>query len=361
MKNAFEPLSRIYNALADDESRFIFGRRLLYSLNPDQKYIREITHQKFDFYVSRLRANLCGMPSIKELKAQHELNPRKIVFYGTGFVCETTIQSGLLEYYGLPFHCFCDQNPDKQKQPYRGCAVISPERLIQDFQDSYVLINLNLNASLQVHAYLVQNGFSPEQLFIVNCIWLKAGHDQYFSLPALSPVENEVYIDCGCYDELTIRNFIRFCKGRYKKIYGLEPNPEQYELIKRGLADIKELYLLKKGAWSDSTVLQFTEQDICSHISDEGSTRIETVSIDEIAENDRVTFIKMDIEGAELQALKGARKTIQRHKPRLAVSIYHKPEDIIEIPNYIQSLVPEYSFYIRHHHFFHAETVLYAL
>ena len=67
------------------------------------------------------------------------------------------------------------------------------------------------------------------------------------------------------------------------------------------------------------------------------------------------------IEGAELEALKGAKETIQRDKPKLAVCIYHRPEDMVEIPLYIKQLVPDYKLYIRHHSNTAGETVLYAV
>ena len=80
-----------------------------------------------------------------------------------------------------------------------------------------------------------------------------------------------------------------------------------------------------------------------------------------IIKDDKITFLKMDIEGSELKALHGARKIIQRDKPKLAICVYHKPEDIIEIPLYINSLVPEYKFYMRHYGYTPANTVLYAI
>ena len=75
---------------------------------------------------------------------------------------------------------------------------------------------------------------------------------------------------------------------------------------------------------------------------------------------ERVDFIKMDIEGSELEALKGAKNTIKRHKPRLAICIYHKIEDFYTIPKYIKELVPEYKLYVKHHTDREWETVLYA-
>ena len=68
----------------------------------------------------------------------------------------------------------------------------------------------------------------------------------------------------------------------------------------------------------------------------------------------------MDIEGAEKEALLGAEKITREQKPKLAISIYHKNEDIWEIPSLILEMNPEYRFYIRHYSFRFAETVLYA-
>ena len=69
----------------------------------------------------------------------------------------------------------------------------------------------------------------------------------------------------------------------------------------------------------------------------------------------------MDVEGAELEALKGARNLIERDKPKLAICLYHKDDDIWEIPYYIKKLVPEYKLYIRHYSNYQCETVLYAV
>jgi hypothetical protein len=74
-----------------------------------------------------------------------------------------------------------------------------------------------------------------------------------------------------------------------------------------------------------------------------------------------VDFIKMDIEGSELNALKGAQNTIRKYKPILAICLYHRKKNLLTIPKYIHSLCPEYKFYLRAHSKFSQEIVLYAM
>lgn len=159
------------------------------------------------------------------------------------------------------------------------------------------------------------------------------------------------------------KQFIQFSNGNYNKIFALEPEEDNYGKTSSALYNVKGLTLLRKGAWSQEGTLSFSSNDQGSRIISSGEQSIETTSIDALAGDVAVTFIKMDVEGAELEALKGAEKTIRLRKPRLAICVYHKPEDILAIPEYILSLNPEYKFYMRHYGFdrMYWETVLYAL
>ena len=91
-----------------------------------------------------------------------------------------------------------------------------------------------------------------------------------------------------------------------------------------------------------------------------GTATTEGVSLDEIVKDEKVSYIKMDVEGSELKALQGAKETIKNNKPKLAICIYHKPEDILDLLTYILELVPEYKLSIRHYTSCMWETVLYA-
>lgn len=190
-------------------------------------------------------------------------------------------------------------------------------------------------------------------------------HKQYFpSDDIFEKRKEEIFIDAGAYNGATSLDFIDWVDGAYSKIYLLEPDSLMYEITKERLKIMKvdNAVLLNKGAYSTSCEVSFKElnETGSSCISEMGEKTIKTISIDEMVEEDNVTFIKMDIEGAEMEALIGAMRTIERCKPKLAISVYHKEDDIWEIPYYIKKNYPWYKMYLRHYTDITTETVLYA-
>ena len=142
--------------------------------------------------------------------------------------------------------------------------------------------------------------------------------------------------------------------------------------------NLPNIILIPKGAYSSNNVMKFyntglarstiiSGQDNNHSLSEmlkahnDDLIQIETLTIDEMLSSEKATYIKMDIEGSELEALKGAKQTIQKHKPRLAISIYHKNNDILDIPQYILELNDSYKFYIRQYIYTPLEVVLYAI
>ena len=178
---------------------------------------------------------------------------------------------------------------------------------------------------------------------------------------------DEVYIDCGAYDGDTIDDFLNYCKGEYEQIIAFEPNAMNFETIKRKYGDNPKITLINAGVYDKDGEMRFSEIQ-CStdsgivENSNNSSFTIETKAIDNLG-LEKVTFIKMDIEGAELSALKGAKVTILRDKPKLAICIYHSNDDMISIAEYIHDLIPEYKLYVKQHEtypiFF--DTILYAV
>lgn len=188
------------------------------------------------------------------------------------------------------------------------------------------------------------------------------GH-QYFDV--FNPQNSEVFIDGGSFDGETAVEFSQWANNNYKRIYAYESDAENVIRIKQTVlsTNIKNVEVIGKGLWSEDKILYFTGSagTTGSGVSEIGNVEIPVTSIDNsIAEEDVVTFIKFDIEGAELEALKGAEKTIRRDAPKLAICLYHKPEDIAEIPRYIHQINSNYKFKIRHYLSICYEDVLFA-
>lgn len=192
--------------------------------------------------------------------------------------------------------------------------------------------------------------------------------NHYFPTDIVSLSNDEVFVDCGAYNGDSIAAFLSALAARSlsqpHKMYGFEPDSSNYAKLCASTQALGYCHCYNKGVWSSSTTLHFDSgRALSSKISDDESmASIELTTIDEVTAGEKVTFIKMDIEGAELEALKGASATIQRYRPVLAISAYHKPEDLLTLPRYVQTLVPDYRFYLRGHHPLHAfELVLYAI
>lgn len=174
-----------------------------------------------------------------------------------------------------------------------------------------------------------------------------------------------VFIDGGSLDLGDTLQFIKL-NPQFEKVYAFEPNPLNYEKCQARWVDIlhgdSRIEIVNKGLWNREMQLNFRLNGGASRIVSGGTNTIDVTSIDKFIKGEiQISFIKMDIEGSELEALEGAKETIVKDKPDLAICIYHKNEDIIDIPNYILKLNPEYKFYIRHYSCYNTETVLYAV
>lgn len=184
--------------------------------------------------------------------------------------------------------------------------------------------------------------------------------NQYF--PDFIKLEkNEVFIDGGGYIGDTAEEFINKTNGIYEHIYIFEPDPINYQKINPNL---KNTTIIKKGLWDKEEILYFTnESNSASYISNNNNgIKIHVTNIDAILNNNRATFIKMDIEGSELKALQGAKNTIATYLPKLAISIYHKNDDMLTILPYLNEIAHDkYKLYLRHHSHYANETVLYAI
>lgn len=192
---------------------------------------------------------------------------------------------------------------------------------------------------------------------------------QYFEEEIIKLSEHEVFVDCGAYDGDSALVFMEALKRQgvmfYDAILSFEPDYNAYErLCKLGL---KNHYCIQGGVADRVSKAEFLEDETAGRIVVRDGTSLDKENevcletIDHVLKSQRVTLIKMDIEGMELAALRGAKDTIQRWKPKLAICVYHKKEDLWEIADYIYRLVPQYKFYMRNYEDTATEIVLYAV
>lgn len=174
------------------------------------------------------------------------------------------------------------------------------------------------------------------------------------------------FIDCGGYDGDTLRNFVS--NGvEMNNIAVFEPQNELCQKISRYIQQNQDKFdsvvLFPCGVHSEMRKFKFSvsgDAPSSAKIDDQGNDIIQCVAIDEVLQGFKPTFIKMDIEGAEIEALKGAKQTIIKYRPQLAICVYHRLSDIWEVPLFIKSCYEGYKFYLRNYNVMGFETVLYA-
>lgn len=348
-----EKYQKVYQMLEDDESKFTWINRLNYLISGDMRFMQRI----IDTYLPELP--LYGSRTLDDILAMIP-EGRKFILFGAGQQGKAILPhvAGDKRFYG-----FCSSTAEKQKEGFCGYPVINPEKLVADPEFS-VIISASVPDTITEILQILRDGNYPEdQIFTLDgaaCSYT----DQYFGPDFITYEDEEVFVDAGCYNLRTAVSLREHCK-KVKKVYGFEPDMGNYESCLRNKIKyhFPEAQIYRLGTWSKQAVLHFDSGSLGSScINDDGQECIDVTTIDEtIDKDDRVTFIKMDVEGSELESLKGAKQVICRDKPKLAICIYHKPEDMTEIPLYIKSLVPEYKIYVRHHSNYETETVLYAV
>lgn len=193
--------------------------------------------------------------------------------------------------------------------------------------------------------------------------------NQYFSNEYYHINENEVFFDCGAYSGDSIGSFLSFTNGNYKKILAFEPDSlargRLREFIQKNRYKAIKVFDCCLGETNRTANFISTNTGSSFEVNPldlDSKTDFETVKVKKLDDfyDEYPTFIKMDIEGGELGALKGAERIIRDLHPKLAVCIYHKYNDFYEIPLLIKKFCPDYKFKIRQHYALYGEVVLYA-
>ncbi len=207
-------------------------------------------------------------------------------------------------------------------------------------------------------------------------------YEHYFADGIFNYSDEEILVDGGTFDGADTIRFAELLKEEgklLKKAYCFEPDCENFRrscnnLQKYYNSDVNIDYGKQMAKSDNFTIYQAGLYDknagvgfrTCgSQISRlteqvESAGSVSTVCLDDLLSNEKVSFIKFDLEGADIPAIWGAEKTIRKNKPKLALSIYHNIEDLWEIPLMIKNFVPEYKLFVRHHSAYFWDKILYA-
>ncbi|MEL7649270.1 MAG: FkbM family methyltransferase [Sedimentibacter sp.] len=355
-----ESIIQIYNALGDKQSQDLFNARLSYSLTKDFS----VMNNYFDQYLLSYEDNM------KKLLPEYISNPNaNLYIFGAGVVfwyvrqCLPSIQwKGIIDNnFGCSGDILC------------GLPIMRFEEFIalDSTENTYIGIAVSNNeARKAIQKQIQDSGLDfDEHCFDLNPILSEVNaicEKQYFDFPGLIPASNEIFVDCGVFDGASSKAFIEWCNGNYKHVFAFEPDSRQYSQIYKTLSGAKNFTLFDFGCWDKSETITFfnnipSQLSLANDKQNAGTTSIKVARMDDLIGDEKVTFIKMDIEGAEYQALSGAEQIIRKNKPRLAICVYHRPEDIIKIPELILSFRDDYKFYLRHPFYSSSQTVLFAI
>ncbi len=239
------------------------------------------------------------------------------------------------------------------KKEYKGnylvdnyCKIIKTERMIKD-KKSRDLYRAYINfLSYRIEIPQKFNSEYPESFF-----------------PKTLPENGDIVIDAGvgAFNGKAMAPFLDYAEmvGAKGFVYGFEPVPQYAKEIEQNIKvdGYKNAKIYPYGVWSENTTMDLYLGELASSLvlpcyDNPPTVKVKLVSLDSFVEENnikKVDLIKMDIEGAEAEALKGAENIIRQHKPKLVLAIYHKPDDFFNIIAYLNSLNPNYSYYLENH------------
>lgn len=337
----FGEYKKVYDYLEDEESKKIYRSCVMYRMFESTEFFWESI-----CYILRQRNRQDVISKITN---------SKLVLFGAGVAANDMLE--MFEKCGISVAYCVDNNEKKWGMQIRGCYICSPEKLLKDEEKPFVVITASCyKTNCEIKDQLLNYGLNKENVFS----WFDVMGKMYIETDIVPIVEEDVFVDGGCFDGLTAIDIQEATTKGVKKIYAYEPDVVNLDKCKENLKELNNVILINAGVFSRCGEVSFNSNaGESSSISECGTDKIAVSTIDK--ESPDATFIKMDIEGSELEALKGGTETIIRNKPKMAISIYHKPEDLLELPLYLKELVPEYKLYLRHYSMAYMECVLFAV
>ena len=351
-----------------------------------------------------IRDSVNAVPEcLKQLKAGNN----DVILYGAGYCGHEAIS--LMEQYGIPVRSVCDDF--RAGEMLDGYQIVRLDDVSPD-EKTVIFITSGFNAKMKQRieelgflpyyremdfgrydadkenaAYFKEHEAELQQALnlladdksrsiLQNLVHYRISRDlkllagleeknQYFPPKDEIPIlwaGADVFLDLGAYDGDSLRGFIAYANDTYKKIIAVEASRKNYEMLVQNTKMFSRVQCVNIGIHKEKGQVRFEVSDAKnSFASEDGTSVLEVDTVDHILNGEVVTSIKMDIEGAEYDAILGMEKTLENH-PVLMVSIYHKVEDLFRLQLLIEKMCPNvYDFYIRHYSPTVIETVLYAV
>lgn len=342
-----------------------------------------------------------------------------VILFGAGKTRDFNLQ--FMRSLGINPVAFCDNSVDKQGQTVDNIEILSFQQTRERYPRAYYYITTQMYYE-EIRQQLIDAGCADKQIseydiifqlqWEENCMeyykqnadkieWIYSeladaqsrevlfnrllflrtrnrkymlnirNKTQYFEKDLINYKKIGCYVDLGMYTGDTISEFIDESEGCYQSIYGFEPDEEIYKTAMNNLKQERGIKFVPlatadydgvANVENSLGVMQTIATGIFAPEESENNTfhvcKLDTYFKDI---SDKIDFIKMDIEGAEYATLKGASDRIASDRPALAVCVYHKQEDILEIPMLCKELVDNYQIYLRHYSDNQTETVCYFI
>ena len=182
----------------------------------------------------------------------------------------------------------------------------------------------------------------------------------------IQPNEQEDYADLGAYKGDTIQELLRFSNGKINSICVFEPDRKNYKKLCLNVETMgltEKANLLNVAAYKESGTMLFSNKaGRQSALSKTEGIETPVESLDNALNGARVSFVNMDVEGGEKEAIEGCRKTIETWKPKMLISAYHRSEDLYALPMQMRQICPDYRIFFRHYRYIPAwDTNLYCI
>lgn len=361
MDAGFEEMANnVFAHLNDEISKKIFEARMQYAKTGDLGYI------------TGLESKYRNLNSDMQVYVEKIQKGAHCLIYGAGVAGHYL--AGRFKNFGVIIDAFID--PDESKGPVdeqTGIKVITEKDLAENkalYDGKTLVISYPVKpVADEIRKRLINDIGISENNIIGGIFDWRNNQGQYFDY--FEARENEVFVDCGCFDGATCYNFAGWCGSKgFDHIYSFEADPKNYarakeilaplgkcDLYPYGTADVNKKVYFAADAFETSCIISKEEAEKRNF---EGVEEIEVRALDDVLEGKKITYIKMDIEGAEYEALQGARKLIMENRPRMAISVYHKFEDFVILADLVLKMHPDYRIAFRHYGYDDLETVMYV-